>query len=73
MFPTGGKIMSKEMTKAVKDKLTVLKEMMVTIPTDVFENCKTLQQLDNAANELIVKQIMLDEFMESSKAAKEVA
>ena len=64
--------MSKEMTKAVKDKLTVLKEMMVTIPTDVFENCKTLQQLDNAANELIVKQIMLDEFMESSKAAKEV-
>ena len=65
--------MSKEMTKAVKDKLTVLKEMMVTIPTDVFENCKTLQQLDNAANELIVKQIMLDEFMESSKAAKEVA
>lgn len=73
MFPTGGKIMSKEMTKAVKDKLTVLKEMMVTIPADVFENCKTLQQLDNAANELIVKQIMLDEFMESSKAAKEVA
>ena len=65
--------MSKEMTKAVKDKLTVLKEMMVTIPTDAFENCKTLQQLDNAANELIVKQIMLDEFMESSKAAKEVA
>ena len=65
--------MSKEMTKAVKDKLTVLKEMMVTIPTDVFENCKTLQQLYNAANELIVKQIMLDEFMESSKAAKEVA
>lgn len=65
--------MNKEMIKAVKDKMTVLKEMMVTIPTDVFENCKTLQQLDNAANELIVKQIMLDEFMESSKAAKEVA